>query len=152
MKRRTVNYFKTTLYASSINEGYARVAVSAFASQLDPTVEEIADIKTAVSEAVTNCIVHAYKNEQEEKKKKILLEASYDEAGNFTVSVKDKGCGISDIKRAMEPLYTTDAENERSGMGFSIMESFTDSLRVRSREGKGTTVTMTKHLQPKKGL
>ena len=152
MKRRILNYFKTTLYASSVNEGYARVMVSAFASQLDPTVEEIADIKTAVSEAVTNCIVHAYKNEADEKKKKIWLEACYDENGIFTVTVKDKGCGIPDVKQAMEPLYTTDAESERSGMGFSIMETFTDKLAVRSKEGKGTSVTMTKRLQPKKGL
>lgn len=147
-----VNYFKTTLYASSINEGYARVLVSAFASQLDPTVEEIADIKTAVSEAVTNCIVHAYRNEADERKKKIYIEASYDENGSFTVSVKDKGCGIPDIKKAMEPLFTTDAAGERSGMGFSIMESFTDRLRVRSREGKGTTVTMCKRLSLRKTL
>lgn len=152
MKRKICNYFKTTLYASSVNEGYARVMVSAFASQLDPTVEEIADIKTAVSEAVTNCIVHAYKNESDERKKRIYIEASYDENGIFTVTVKDKGCGIPDIKKAMEPLYTTDAESERSGMGFSIMETFTDRLRVRSTEGRGTSVTMTKRLQPKKGL
>ncbi len=150
--KRCVNYFKTTLYASSINEGYARVLVSAFASQLDPTVEEIADIKTAVSEAVTNCVVHAYRYESDERKKKIYIEASYDENGCFTVSVKDKGCGIPDIKKAMEPLFTTDAAGERSGMGFSIMESFTDRLRVRSRDGKGTTVTMTKHLSLRKTL
>lgn len=150
--KRCVNYFKTTLYASSINEGYARVLVSAFASQLDPTVEEIADIKTAVSEAVTNCVVHAYRNESDERKKKIYIEASYDENGCFTVSVKDKGCGIPDIKKAMEPLFTTDAAGERSGMGFSIMESFTDRLHVRSRDGKGTTVTMTKHLSLRKTL
>lgn len=152
MKRKTQNYFKTTLYASSVNEGYARVMVSAFASQLDPTVEEIADIKTAVSEAVTNCIVHAYKNEPDEKKKRIYIEASYDEIGIFTVTIKDKGCGIPDVKKAMEPLYTTDAESERSGMGFSIMETFTDRLRVRSNPGRGTSVTMIKRLSPKKGL
>ncbi len=152
MKRKIQNYFKTTLYASSVNEGYARVMVSAFASQLDPTVEEIADIKTAVSEAVTNCIVHAYKNEPDEKKKRIYIEASYDEIGIFTVTIKDKGCGIPDVKKAMEPLYTTDAESERSGMGFSIMETFTDRLRVRSNPGRGTSVTMIKRLSPKKGL
>ena len=152
MKRKIQKYFKTTLYASSVNEGYARVMVSAFASQLDPTVEEIADIKTAVSEAVTNCIVHAYKNEPDEKKKRIYIEASYDEIGIFTVTIKDKGCGIPDVKKAMEPLYTTDAESERSGMGFSIMETFTDRLRVRSNTGRGTSVTMIKRLSPKKGL
>lgn len=152
MKRKNVNYFKTTLYAASCNEAYSRIIVSAFASQLDPTVEEIADIKTAVSEAVTNCVVHAYKNEQDEKKKKIYIEAFYNTDGEFTVSVRDRGCGISDIKKAMEPLFTTDAANERSGMGFSIMESFTDKLRVSSSVGKGTKVTMTKKLSFKKQL
>lgn len=150
--KRCVNFFKTTLYASSVNEGYARVMVAAFASQLDPTVEEIADIKTAVSEAVTNCIVHAYRKEPDEKKKRIYIEASYDEEGWFTVSIKDKGCGIPDVRKAMEPLYTTDAAGERSGMGFSIMESFTDKLRVNSRPGAGTTVTMSKRLAPRKTL
>ncbi len=147
-----VNYFKTVLYASSVNESYSRIIVSAFASQLDPTVEEIADIKTAVSEAVTNCIVHAYKNEKDEKKKKIYIECCYDKNGTFTVSVKDKGCGISDIDRAMQPLFTTDAANERSGMGFSIMESFTDKLCVRSKPGCGTKVIMTKKLCTKNTL
>ncbi|MBR5528412.1 MAG: anti-sigma F factor [Clostridia bacterium] len=150
--KKCVNYFKTTLYATSVNESYARIAVSAFASQLDPTVEEIADIKTAVSEAVTNCIVHAYKDEPDEKKKKIYIEAKYDSEGLFTVSVKDKGCGIADIKQAMEPLFTTDAANERSGMGFSIMESFSDKLSVSSKKGAGTRVIMTKKLSPKKML
>lgn len=140
------------MYAASCNEAYSRIIVSAFASQLDPTVEEIADIKTAVSEAVTNCVVHAYKNEPDEKNKKIYIEASYLSDGEFTVSVRDKGCGIPDIKKAMEPLYTTDAANERSGMGFAIMESFTDRLRVSSSVGKGTKVTMTKKISPKPGL
>lgn len=153
MKRKNcINYFKTVIYAASCNEAYSRIIVSAFASQLDPTVEEIADIKTAVSEAVTNCVVHAYKNEPEEKNKKIYIEASYTSDGEFTVSVRDKGCGIPDIRKAMEPLFTTDAANERSGMGFAIMESFTDRLRVSSSVGKGTKVTMTKKLCPKPGL
>ena len=150
--KKCLNYFKTVIYASSVNEAYSRIAVSAFAAQLDPTVEEIADLKTAVSEAVTNCIVHAYKNETDEKKKKIYIEASYDADGVFTVSVKDRGCGIPDVKQAMEPLFTTDAANERSGMGFSIMESFTDRLRVTSREGSGTKVTMSKRLKHKETL
>ena len=137
------------MYAASCNESYSRVIVSAFASLLDPTVEEIADIKTAVSEAVTNCVVHAYKDETDCKKKKIYIEASYYADGEFVVSVRDKGCGIADIKKAMEPLYTTDAANERSGMGFAIMESFTDRLKVSSCVGKGTKVTMTKKLPPK---
>ena len=146
------NYFKTTLYASSVNESYSRVLVSAFAAQLDPTVEEIADIKTAVSEAVTNCIVHAYKFEPDEKKKKIYIHGSYDASGVLTVTIKDLGCGIKDVKEAMQPLFTTDAANERSGMGFSIMESFTDKLTVRSVYGKGTKVTMVKKLNVKKSL
>ena len=150
--KNSLNYFKTTLYASSVNEAYSRVIVSAFAAQLDPTVEEIADIKTAVSEAVTNCIVHAYRYEDDEKKKKIYIEAFYNEKGDFTVTVKDKGCGIDDIKKAMEPLFTTDEAGERSGMGFAIMESFTDNLKVVSKQGKGTKVTMTKKLKFKKAL
>ncbi len=150
--KKCVNYFKTTLYASSVNESYSRIMVAAFASQLDPTVEEIADIKTAVSEAVTNCIVHAYRGEQDEKKKKIYIDARYDADGMFTVSIKDCGCGIDNIKQAMEPLFTTDAANERSGMGFSIMESFSDKLKVTSKPGHGTKVTMCKKLLPKKSL
>ena len=146
------NYFKTTLYASSVNESYSRVLVSAFAAQLDPTVEEIADIKTAVSEAVTNCIVHAYKNEPDEKNKKIYIHGSYDAFGVLTVTIKDCGCGIKDVKQAMQPLFTTDAANERSGMGFSIMQSFTDKLTVKSVCGKGTKVPMVKKLNVKKSL
>ncbi len=150
--KKHLNYFRTILYASSINEGYSRIITAAFASQLDPTVEEIADIKTAVSEAVTNCIVHAYKEETDEKKKKIYIEGKYYDDGLFVVSIKDNGCGIDDIKKAMEPLYTTDAVNERSGMGFCIMESFTDKLKVTSKKGKGTKVVMTKRIAPKGGL
>lgn len=150
--RKCLNYFKAAVYASSVNESFARAVVSVFAAQLDPTVEEIADLKTAVSEAVTNCIVHAYKNEPDEKKKIIYIEAFYDAEGMFTVSVRDRGCGIPDIKKAMEPLFTTDAANERSGMGFSIMESFTDRLRVTSRENVGTKVVLSKRLSPKKTL
>lgn len=150
--KKILNYFKTTLYASSVNEGYSRMIVSAFASFLDPTIEEIADLKTAVSEAVTNCVVHAYKNEEDERKKKIYIEGKYDADGVFSVTVKDRGCGIDDVSRAMEPLFTTDAAGERSGLGFSIMESFTDKLTVRSAKGKGTSVTMVKKLNVRKQL
>lgn len=150
--KKILNYFKLTVYASSVNEAFSRVAVSAFASHLDPTIEEIADLKTAVSEAVTNCVVHAYKNESDEKKKKIFIEAKYDTDGNFTVTITDKGCGIGNVKQAMQPLFTTDAASERSGLGFSIMESFTDKLIVRSRPQKGTRVTMVKCLNAKKTL
>lgn len=141
-----------TFPSFSENETLARSFAAAYAARFDPTLRELDDIKTAVSEAVTNCIVHAYKNEPDEKKKRIYIEASYDEIGIFTVTIKDKGCGIPDVKKAMEPLYTTDAESERSGMGFSIMETFTDRLRVRSNTGRGTSVTMIKRLSPKKGL
>ena len=149
---KTLNYFKLTLYASSVNEAFSRIVVSAFASHLDPTIVEIADLKTAVSEAVTNCIVHAYKNETDEKKKKIFIQGKYDSDGLFTVTISDKGCGISDVKKAMEPLFTTDAASERSGLGFSIMESFTDKLTVHSIPEKGTKVTMTKRISAKKTL
>ena len=101
---------------------------------------------------MTNCIVHAYRNEPDEKKKKIYIDARYDADGLFTVSIKDNGCGIENIDQAMEPLFTTDAANERSGMGFSIMESFSDKLRVTSKPGRGTKVIMCKKLLPKKAL
>lgn len=143
-KAKRLNSMKAVIDACSVNEGYARVLATAFLSFLNPTIEEIADIKTAVSEAVTNCIVHAYKNEKDEKRRKIYIEASYYEGGKFIISIKDKGCGIEDISAAMQPLFTTDAANERSGMGFPIMQSFTDKLTVRSNPGKGTKVTMEK--------
>ena len=123
----------------SSNEYFARVAVSSFLTQLDPTIEEINDIKTAVSEAVTNCIVHAYKNEIGN----IYISVRILECNIVEIKVRDKGCGIPDIKQAMEPLYTT-AGGERAGLGFAVMQSFTDRLKVRSTVGKGTTVTMEK--------
>ena len=146
------NYMILDFPSKSANEAFARSAVACFAAQLDPTLEELGDIRTAVSEAVTNCIVHAYKYEQDEKKKKIYIQGKYDTDGFLTVTVKDSGCGIDDVKLAMQPLFTTDAANERSGMGFSIMESFTDKLTVRSQKGKGTGVTMVKRLNFKKRL
>ncbi len=141
-----INYFKTQIPANSINEGYARLICSAFVSQLDPTVEELADIKTAVSEAVTNCIVHAYRREPDERKRKIYIEAEYDKNNIVKITIKDNGCGITDIKKAMEPLYTTDPQNERTGMGFCIMESFTDKLSVKSVVGRGTKIVMYKKI------
>lgn len=140
--KKIVNKFATVTEAKSANESFARQIVSAFASQLDPTVDALADIKTAVSEAVTNCIVHAYKNERG----KIYISASYDEDRVFTVSVKDRGCGIEDVEKAIEPLYTTDSSGERSGMGFAIMASFMDKLTVKSKPGLGTKVVMKKKL------
>lgn len=135
------NEMRLTLLSYSANEGFARAAVSAFLTQLDPTVEELADLKTAVSEAVTNGIVHGYRDTIG----KIYITTKFDEAGNVTIRVRDMGCGISDVAQAMEPLFTTGGE-ERAGLGFAVMESFTDKLRVRSVVGKGTTVTLMKKL------
>ena len=124
----------------SQNEGFARVAVSAFVSQLDPTIEEIADVKTAVSEAVTNSIIHGYEND---KKGIIKIESTI--CGNeVTITEKDYGKGIDNIDQAREPLYTSRPDLERSGMGFTVMESFMDTLEVESERGKGTKITMTK--------
>jgi len=139
---KAINEVKIQLESRSVNEGYARAAVSAFVCQLDPTLEEINDIKTAVSEAVTNCIVHAYKNEVG----KIYINVKLFENSSVQISVKDRGCGIEDVKKAMEPLYST-AGNDRAGLGFSVMESFCDSVRVRSKTGFGTTVTLIKRIR-----
>ncbi len=126
----------------SANEGFARTAVSAFVAQLDPAVDELADLRTAVSEAVTNCIVHAYGDHIGD----IFINVELFENGRVVVRVRDRGCGIPDVKKAMEPLYTTGGE-DRSGLGFSVMESFMDNMKVRSTVGKGTTVTMEKYIR-----
>lgn len=128
------------LMSKSQNEGFARVAVAAFVSQLDPTIEELSDVKTAVSEAVTNSIIHGYENKKEGI---IRIEASIS-ANEVTISVEDFGKGIDNIEQAMEPLYTSKPELERSGMGFTVMESFMDNLEVVSEDGKGTKVIMKK--------
>lgn len=143
------NSMKCVFPAKSVNEGFARMAVSAFVSQLDPPVSVLAELKTAVSEAVTNCIVHAYKNEPDKTNCLVYISAAYTVGGCLKIIVKDKGTGIADIALARTPLYTTDAEGERSGMGFTVMESFTDSMRVRSKPGKGTTVILEKRLDVK---
>lgn len=127
--------------SSSENEGFARMVVSAFAARLDPTLEEIADIKTAVSEAVTNAILHGYNK----KPGKVKLRCSIEDT-TLTVEVSDNGAGIEDIVKAKEPLYTTRPEWERSGMGFSFMETFMDTLEVESCVGKGTRIQMTKKI------
>lgn len=139
-----INEIKMTVDPRSVNEGFCRVAVAAFASQLDPTVEEISDLKTAVSEAVTNCIVHAYRV----KKGKIYITASLTADNYVIVKIRDRGVGIADVKKAREPLFTTGGE-DRSGLGFSVMECFSDKLRVSSKEGKGTVVTIYKKIQGK---
>lgn len=145
-KRKKINGFSCTFPAKSVNEGYARAVVSAFIAQLDPTVEELCDVKTAVSEAVTNCIVHAYRDEQDEKKKKITLKAEYFDDGLLSVTVRDGGCGIDDVEKAMQPMYSGSGSEERSGMGFSIMQCFTDRMSVRSGKSKGTTVILKKYI------
>ena len=138
---KAINTFSLKIPSRSTNEGFARVAVAAFASQLDPTFEEISDIKTAVSEAVTNCIVHAYANTIGD----IYINCTILPEKRLKIKIRDKGCGIENVKQAMEPLFTT-AGGERAGLGFAVMESFTDNLKVRSIVGKGTTITMEKKI------
>ena len=138
------NGMKLEFFSRSVNESFARTAVACFAAQLDPTLEEINDIKTAVSEAVTNCIVHAYPNELGI----ITVQARIYEGDRLELTVKDKGIGIPDIRAAREPLFTTGG-SERSGMGFTIMESFMDAVKVRSQAGKGTTLVMMRRIAPR---
>ena len=136
------NYIKLEFPSKSCNEAMARSAAGVFAALLDPTMEELGDVKTAVSEAVTNCVVHAYKNSVG----LIYINARLYENGRFAVKITDKGCGIPDVSLAITPLYTTDGKGERSGMGFAIMQSFADKVRVRSKVGSGTCVFMEKQL------
>jgi stage II sporulation protein AB (anti-sigma F factor) len=138
---KAINSFTLKMLSRSTNEAFARSAVSAFVTCLDPTLEEINDIKTAVSEAVTNCIVHGYRDTIG----KIYITVQIFPDNVVSVKVRDAGCGIEDIEKAKEPLFTT-AGGERAGLGFAVMESFMDSLKVTSRVGKGTTVTMKKRI------
>lgn len=140
------NYMELSFPSLSVNEQFARAAVSCFAAQLDPTLDELGDIKTAVSEAVTNCIVHGYPDTIGT----VTLRARILPGGVLEIMVRDHGCGIADVDRAREPMYTTGGA-ERSGMGFTIMESFMSELRVRSTPGKGTTVTMRRKIARKGG-
>ena len=135
------NSFSMTLQSRSANESFARACESALAVQLDPTLEEISDIKTAVSEAVTNCIVHAYK----ESIGKIYISAEILETNVIKIKIRDKGCGIENVEKAMEPLYSS-VGGERAGLGFAVMQSFMDSVKVRSVMGKGTSIVMTKKI------
>lgn len=136
-----INEMRVSFPSASSNESFARAAVAAFVSQLDPTIDELADIKTAVSEAVTNCIVHAYK----ETLGTVYITARIYEGGSVQIKIRDKGCGIENIPRAMEPLFTT-AGSERAGLGFAVMQSFMDKLRVHSVPNRGTVVTLEKTL------
>ena len=137
-----LNEIKFIMPSLSVNESAARAVVSSFLVQADPTVEELSDIRTSVSEAVTNSIVHGYRH----KKGKIELTVRLLKDREIYIKIRDKGCGIADIKQAMEPLFTTAPEEERSGLGFSVMESFMDRLQVKSQPEKGTTVIMRKRL------
>ena len=138
---KTVNSMKLSFISKSVNESFARSAIAAFLLPLDPTVDRIADIKTAVSEAVTNAIVHAYPDTFGT----VYIEARLTDTGRAIIKIRDRGVGIPDIAKAMEPLYTTSTD-ERAGLGFAVMQSFTDRVRVRSTVGKGTTVTLEKDL------
>lgn len=144
MKSEFENEMKLEFISKSTNEAFARITVAAFASQLDPTIEELADIKTAVSEAVTNSIIHGYDNRQGIVKVMAKLKEN-----EITIEISDKGKGIENIEVAKEPLYTTKPNLERSGMGFTIMESFMDTMEIESIVGLGTKITMTKKIKPK---
>lgn len=146
MADRIVNTMKTEFDARSVNEGFARTAVAAFAVQCDPSIAVITDIKTVVSEAVTNAIVHGYAGREDKGECPIYIVCKLTEKGRLIIKIKDKGRGIEDVETAMQPLYTTDEGGERSGMGFTIMQSFTDGIKVRSKPGKGTAVTLEKRL------
>lgn len=135
------DYIKFEFPSRSVNESFARAAVASFAARLDPTLEELADIKTAVSEAVTNCIVHAYPG----RIGTIWMRVRIIGDKTLEISIRDSGVGIPDVNKAREPMYTTGGD-DRSGMGFTIMESFMDKVKVRSAEGKGTSVTMTRRI------
>ncbi|MGN0982342.1 MAG: anti-sigma F factor [Candidatus Limivicinus sp.] len=140
------NYIKLEFPSKSCNEAFARTAAAAFAAQLDPTLEELGDIKTAVSEAVTNAIVHGYPDTLG----RIAMRLRIVKGNTLEISIRDWGKGIADVQQAMTPLFTTGGE-ERSGMGFTIMGSFMDKLRVRSSPGKGTTVVMQRFISPRQG-
>ncbi|MDR2505852.1 MAG: anti-sigma F factor [Oscillospiraceae bacterium] len=137
------NHMRLCFDSKSANESFARVAVSAFMSQLSPTLEEINDVKTAVSEAVTNAIVHGYKDESGE----VVIDASLWDDGRVIIDVSDTGCGIDDISQAMTPFFTSQPEMERAGMGFAVMQTFMDDVRVTSRPGQGTSVFMVKRVK-----
>ena len=140
------NLMKISFYSRSVNEGFARGALAAFLAQADPTGPELADMKTAVSEAVTNCIVHAYPD----RLGKVSMRLRLFEDNTLEIQVKDWGVGIADVEQARQPLYTTGTE-ERSGMGFTIMESFMDAVKVRSTPGKGTVVTLRRRVSRRMG-
>ncbi len=136
-----INEMNINFFSRSYNDAFARTVVASFVSQLDPTIDELSDIKTAVSEAVTNCIVHGYKTGIG----KIYISAKIYSNGKILIRIKDKGCGIENVEKAMEPLFTTGG-SDRSGLGFAVMQSFMDKIKVTSKVGKGTTVTLQKFI------
>lgn len=140
-----LNEMNVSFLSKSCNESFARSVVASFVLNLDPTINEIADIKTAVSEAVTNAIVHGYKFGSGI----IYINAKITNTNKVIIKIRDKGCGIEDVEKAMEPLFTTAPEEERAGLGFAVMQSFMDSVRVSSKPQKGTTVTMEKFIIPR---
>ena len=142
MIMRCNNHMKIYIPSLSVNEGLARQAVASFVAQLNPTIDEISDIKCAVSEAVTNAIVHGYRFSDGI----VYIGAKYYSDRTVVIEVKDKGCGIEDVNKAMAPLFTTDTTGERSGMGFAVMQTFMDKLDVRSKRGQGVRILMTKKL------
>lgn len=145
MEEKTVqvkNQMKLEFLSLPENESFARVAVSAFAVQLNPTLDVLTDIKTAVSEAVTNAIVHGYR----ERLGNVTVEAAYSHGGLLSIVISDQGCGIDDVEQAMQPFFTTQPEKERSGMGFAVMQTFMDGVKVESIPGAGTTVRMFKYI------
>ncbi len=135
-----INEMKLSFPSESKNEAFARSVITAFVLCLDPTVSELSDLKTAVSEAVTNSIVHGYRHTEG----MIYISAKIRGDGRVTVKIRDKGCGIADVKKAMEPLFTTAPEEERAGLGFAVMQSFCDRVKVKSEPEKGTSVTLEK--------
>lgn len=142
MKNKIINEMSLSFLSKSCNEAFARSAVSSFIMNLDPTINELSDIKTAVSEAVTNCIVHGYKRENGI----IYIKGKITADNKVTIRIRDKGCGIEDVAKAMEPLFTTAPEEERAGLGFAVMQSFCDRVKVTSHKDKGTTVILEKRI------
>lgn len=143
-----INEMKLRLPAISVNESVCRCAISAFLAELDPTVEELGDIRLAVSEAVTNCIVHAYRDLPSAEPGNVYISVRLYNTREVSIEISDNGCGIENVEEAMRPSFTTGDGTERCGMGFLVMQSFTDALSVKSKRGKGTTVLMRKFLKP----
>ena len=145
--RNIINEMKLRLPAISVNEAVARSAISAFVAELDPTVEELGDIRLAVSEAVTNCIVHAYRDLPRGECGNVYISVRLYDTREVSVEISDNGCGIENVEEAMRPMFTTGGGTERCGMGFLVMENFTDFLSVKSKVGRGTTVLLRKFLK-----